>query len=80
MKNQLDYKDYIKLLTAEQKRTLCQYINISVAYLYHYKNGFRNPTIKRISKIIEWANKNTPDNIPTFDELISLKNTDNGAV
>lgn len=64
---------YISTLNKQQKISLSKHLGTSLPYLYKYGQGKRMPLASRLLKIIQWAEKNTPRNIPTIDELVMVK-------
>jgi len=65
---------YISTLSKQQKISLSDHLGTSLPYLYKYGQGDRTPSVNRLLKIVEWAEINTPNNIPTIDELVISKN------
>ncbi len=66
----LQQMKYISTLNKQQKISLSKHLGTSLSYLYKYGQGERTPLANRLIKIIEWAEINTPKNVPTLDELI----------
>lgn len=64
---------YISTLNKQQKTSLSEHLDTSLQYLYKYGQGERTPSANRLLKIVQWAEINTPHNIPTIDELIISK-------
>ena len=67
--------NYIKSLSKEHRNSLAEYLGTNWAYLRHYSTGKKFPAKKRIVKIIEWAQINTPSNVPDFREFIEENNS-----
>ena len=65
------YNNYLSNLDNDKRKSLVKYLDTSKDMLRQYYAGHSNLTSNRIAKIIEWAKKNTPENIPTFDDLMS---------
>lgn len=74
------YSNYLSNLNPEQVKSLGEFLETSKEMIRQYYSGYSSLTAKRIQKIIEWSKKNTPDNIPTFEELISIPENNKEAV
>ncbi len=66
--------NYITSLTSQEKDSLALHLNTSKKYLYLYGQGDRVPNSKRAKVIIAWAEENTPDNVPTLEQLLFPEN------
>jgi len=56
-----------------EKGILCLSLDISKKYYSHWATGFRTPKFSNIKKIIKWAKKNTPHDIPTIEHLMGIE-------
>ena len=72
MKN-IKHNNYLANLSSDMRVKLAQYLQTSLGNFRQYYNGTRTPSSQRIFKIIQWAKENTPENVPTFEELIAIR-------
>jgi len=56
-----------------EKKEICEHMSVSPKYYSHWATEYRRPNKANATKIVTWAQVNTPHDIPTVDELMYKK-------